>query len=63
MTQSLSKNFKINLTYDHYTVKDKNMNIIKVKIRVYHIHFDIVPVLILYCVVVIIEVYFEVLGE
>ena len=38
--QSLSKNFKINLQDEHYIIKENNNNIIKVKLRVYHIHCD-----------------------
>ena len=38
--QSLSKNFKINLQDDHYILKDNTNHIIKVKLKVYHIHCD-----------------------
>ena len=36
--QSQSKKFKIHLQDDHYIIKYNNKNIIKVKLRVYHIH-------------------------
>ena len=38
--QSLSNKFKIYFQDDHYIIKYINNNIIKVKLRVYHIHCD-----------------------
>ena len=45
---SLSKKFKIHLQDDHYIIKDNNKNIIKVKLRVYHIHYDTTRVILEY---------------
>ena len=45
---SLSNKFKIHLQDDHYIIKYNNKNIIKVKLRVYHIHCDTTRVILEY---------------